>query len=396
MPGLSDDSAALRIIDANFNRAREALRVMEEYARFVLEDASLSAEMKGLRHNLGDALRAFADNRSPDGPDDSTPPTRGDVTGSANFGALISSRDIVGDVGREISVAGEYERASVESVVVAAGKRLSEALRVIEEYGKVIDPALGAAVEAIRYRAYEVERRISATMAARERFGGVRLYVLLTEGHCLGDWFATAEAAIRGGAHGLQLREKGLSDRELLARATRLVGLCRAHGALFIVNDRADIALATGADGVHVGQDDLPVAAVRRMVGPSMIVGVSTHTVEQARSAIEAAPDYIAVGPMFESPTKPQPHIAGRKTLQEVRAMTGLPLAAIGGITAETAGDVLAAGATVLCVCQAVIGAADVEASARELRTLLDRHFENSARQPPSARSASRDSQLVD
>jgi thiamine-phosphate pyrophosphorylase len=175
-----------------------------------------------------------------------------------------------------------------------------------------------------------------------------------------------------GGADAIQLREKELSDSELLDRARKLAALCRDRGAMLIVNDRPDIAVAAGAHGVHVGQDDLPVAAVRRVVPPDFVVGASTHTVEQIRSAADQAPDYIAVGPMFDSATKPQPHIAGPATLAQARQITALPLVAIGGITRANAPTVLAAAPCCLCICHEIVAQADPGAAVREFRKALD------------------------
>ncbi len=347
-----------RILDANINRAREALRVMEEYARFILDDAGLTAAIKETRHVLAETIRAVGDR-------------------------LIAFRDIAGDVGREITTETEYQRADAAQVVVAAGKRLSEALRAIEEYGKTIDSAFAATIETIRYQGYELERRLTLTTQARQRFGDVRLYVLLTEEHCRKGWFETAEAALRGGADCLQLREKKLSDRELLDRAKRLVDLCREHGAMLIINDRPDVAAASGAHGVHLGQEDLPVSAVRRIVPATCVIGVSTHTIEQVRSAADQVPDYIAVGPMLDSPTKPQDQIAGPAMLVEARKLTSLPLVAIGGITEANAATVLAAVPCCLCVCQAVIAQMDVQAAAHHLRDLANRAIEEA--QSPQA-----------
>lgn len=348
---------ALRILDANLNRAREALRVMEEFARFVLDDATMTTEIKQARHDLAAAIPAAVD------------------------ADAIRRREIETDVGREICTPSEYARADARGVAIAAGKRLSEALRVIEEYGKTIDPAFAARVERIRYRGYELERRLAITATARDRFGHVRLYVLITEALCRRDWFETARAAIDGGADCLQLREKNLADRGLLVRAKRLASLCRERGVLFIMNDRPDIAALANADGVHLGQDDLPVSAARRILPASAIVGVSTHTVEQVRDAIAQAPDYIAVGPMFPSSTKPQDHIAGPETLAAARSLTGLPLAAIGAIDANNAAQVLAAAPCALCVSSAVLADSDPRAVCRQLADLV-------ARVRPSASAA--------
>ncbi|MCH8966079.1 MAG: thiamine phosphate synthase [Planctomycetes bacterium] len=344
----TSDPIALRIIDANLNRAREALRVMEEYARFGLNDAELSAALKEARHAL--------------------------VAGVPEAVArqLLAHRATETDVGREIRTDAEYARSNAVQVVQAAAKRLAEALRSIEEYGKTVDTAFAVGMERLRYRAYELEQRLLLTARAVERFGGVRLYVLLTESLCGGAWLETAEAALRGGADCLQLREKQLSDKELVKRAKQLSDLCHRYDALCIVNDRPDIAAVTGADGVHLGQDDMSVASARRVLPSTAIVGRSTHTVDQVRQAACECPDYIAVGPMFDTPTKPQDRIAGPGSLAMSCACTGLPLVAVGGIDADNAGDVLAAAQCCLCVCTAVIAQRDAEQAARRLCSMID------------------------
>lgn len=189
-------------------------------------------------------------------------------------------------------------------------------------------------------------------------FENVELYVLLTASLCKRDWFHTAEDALTGGARALQLREKQLSDRELLERAKRLRELCSSHGALLIINDRPDVALASRAHGVHLGQDDMSVSEARGILGDEFVIGLSTHTIEQARAALAHPPDYLAVGPMFASITKPCTRIAGPQTLNAVRQLTALPLAAIGGINADNAADLRAA--DTLAVCSAAISAPNV------------------------------------
>ncbi len=344
-----------RIIDANLNRAREALRVMEEYARFVLDDAALTEATKEARHDLASAVRHL----------------EGRTKGLAG-GPFIAGRDIVGDVGREIAGRTEYERSGARDVAVAAGRRLGEALRAIEEYGKTLDPEFAATIETLRYRGYELERRLALTIRARNRFGEMRLYVILTESLCGGDWFEAAEAALRGGADCIQLREKHLNDRELLARARRLADLCRDMGKILIINDRPDVAVASGAHGVHLGQEDLSVATVRRVVPATCIVGVSTHDVDQVRAAVAAAPDYIAVGPVFATATKPGDHVAGPKTLATADKLTSLPLVAIGGIDTHNVGSVLAYATCCICACSSIISRSDVAAAAARMRAAVD------------------------
>lgn len=341
------DASILRILDANLNRAREAARVLEEYARFALSDASLSAAWKELRHAIAAAV-------------------------SEELGELrAAARNVEADVGREIGTEAEYRRAGVEEVAVAAAARLSEALRVIEEYGKSVDVGMARLVEQLRYRGYEIERRQRLHTRAVDRLGRLKLYVILTEQLCRRGWQETAEAALRGGADAIQLREKALSDRTLLRRARWLAGLCREHGVLCLVNDRPDVALLARADGVHVGQEDSLPAEVRQ-VFVTGLVGVSTHNLEQICDAIRAAPDYIAVGPMFPTATKPQQQIPGPSLLTTAAERTSLPLVAIGGISEQNVSQVLAAARCCVCVCSAVIAATDPEAAARRLRQVID------------------------
>lgn len=341
------DRVSLRIVDANLNRAREALRVLEEFARLGIEDAALSAMAKDMRHALAACI----------------PPTLSD--------RLWVSRDIVGDVGRELATESEYQRADARAVAVAAGKRLGEALRTVEEYGKTIDASFAAAVEQLRYKGYELERRLNVATTPK-RFARVRLYVIVTQVFCRGDWPAVAHAALRGGADAIQLREKDLSDRELLARAKRLASLCHEHDALLIVNDRPDIAALSGADGVHLGRADLRVREARRVLSPGCIVGVSTRAPDEVSATAETAPDYVAVGPMFATTTKPQDEIAGPAALAAARARTSLPLVAIGGIVPGRVESVLSEAECAICVCQAVVSDPDPERAATEFRQLID------------------------
>src|SRR5205807_7581535 len=138
-----------------------------------------------------------------------------------------------------------------------------------------------------------------------------------------------------------------------------------------IINDRADIAILAGADGVHVGQDDLPVIEARKLVGSAMIVGVSTHRIEQARQAVLDGADYIGVGPFFRSSTKPRDFVAGPEYAREVSATIGIPAVAIAGITPENVDEVLATGIRSVAVSSAVIGAEDVQLQARRLKEKL-------------------------
>ncbi len=346
----------LRIIDANLNRAREATRVAEEHARFVLDNAALTGRLKAMRH----ALRELAD------------------LADAGSGRLISARDTSGDVGTSLSVPMEMTRATPRDVLAAAFKRLQEALRAIEEHAKVECPAAASKAEALRYEAYAVEAEM---LGPRARLASARLCVIVTEALCRGrDVAEVARAAVVGGAEMIQLREKEMDSAPFLAAAKRLRDVTAELGALFIVNDRADVAAAADADGIHVGQTDLPVAQARRLLGGGSIVGVSTHSIDEARRAVAEGADYIGAGAVFATRTRPTQRLAGLDYVRACAAEVRIPFFAIGGITADNLRSVIGAGASRVAVCSAVIGADDVEAAARTIRGLLPRSTDEEPR----------------
>jgi thiamine-phosphate pyrophosphorylase len=332
-----------RILDANLNRLREGLRVIEEHARFVLEDQRCAGRVKDLRH----AVRGYVE--------------------QIGSGRLLAARDTPHDIGREITTADEGVRTGGEDVLAAAFARCQQATRVLEEYAKISAPAAAQLASGWRYELYTLEVSIRARGPRLCRLREGRLYVLITEALCRGDWRTTAEAVLKGGASCLQLREKGLADGELLARANVLREMTAEHHALLFINDRPDIAKLSKADGVHVGQDDLSVADVRRVVGGDVLVGKSTRTLEQLLAVLAEEPDYAAVGPMYPSGTKPQDFIAGLEYLRLARKRTELPLVAIGGIDAGKAGELYAGGADLVAVCSAVISAPDPGEVARAI-----------------------------
>lgn len=197
--------------------------------------------------------------------------------------------------------------------------------------------------------------------------------MLLSEELCPGrDWWGVAQAIV-GHSTGtsvvdcIQLREKTLSDGELLARARQLVGLCRPRGVAVVINDRPETALAAGADGVHLGQDDLSCAEARGWVGENLIIGVSTSCIEQARAAAQDGADYCGVGPMFATATKQKDRVAGPGYLREYIAWGKLPHLAIGGISSTNISQLIAVGVRGVAVSRAVCAAADPGAAAARL-----------------------------
>ena len=200
-----------------------------------------------------------------------------------------------------------------------------------------------------------------------------RLYVILDRAAARGrDLLTILDATLAGGCRLVQLREKEWPSGRLLPMAERLRDRCRAVGATFIVNDRLDLALALGADGVHLGQDDLPPAAARPLLRPGMILGLSTHSLEQARAAQAAGADYVAVGSMFPTGTKPDFQLVGPELIGKLRGEIGVPLIGIGGITHDNVAQVIRAGADGVAVISAVCAAADPEAATRRFLDLID------------------------
>lgn len=343
----TDVVSAARAVDANANRAREALRVLDDYVRFVLDDATLTEHVKGLRHEFA-ALFA------------QLPPS-----------LLDEARETLRDVGTGITAGGEMRRSSPADVARINFKRLQEALRSLEEFGKVLSPQLAPGLEAVRYRAYTLERTVGIGADARAHLENAKLYVLLTGANCAAamDW--TIRQAAEGGADVFQLREKSLCDRDLLERARNVRRWTRETGTLFILNDRPDVARLVEADGVHLGQDDMGVKDARLVLGPGPLIGVSTHTTDQVRQAVLDGASYIGVGPMFASSTKAFGHLAGLDFVRQATALTTLPAFVIGGVNADNIAEAVAAGARRVAVSAAICQADDPTPIAARLRAAL-------------------------
>ena len=339
-----------RIIDANANRAREALRVMEDIARFGLNSQALSVQLKTLRHNVQQAVN--------DLPFDDL--------------SLLASRDIDRDVGATITDPREEARSGLDDIAAAAAGRLSEALRSMEEASKVVLGNGGQRFESLRYQAYALDKRLRLALGGARGLQW-RLCVLITESLCAEPWEHVAKSALAGGADCLQLREKSLDSAELLRRARRLVEIAHDVGAAAIINDRPDIALLAGADGVHVGQTDLSVADVRALAGRRLLVGVSTHRIDQARQAHRDGADYCGLGPMFPTTTKDAGGLAGPRYLRAYLALgRTLSHLAIGGVTAENVGALVSEGCKGVAVSSFVCGSSDPRGATEQLLAAMD------------------------
>ncbi len=338
--------AAYRILDANLNRGLEGLRVVEEYLRFALEDDHLATHCKTLRHDLAS------------------------LAAGLNAHHLHAARDVVGDVGTAIATASEYRRTNLVSVAAANLKRVQQALRGLEEYSKVVAPDLSASIEQLRYRTYTLERSITLLRTSLQRLESACLYVLVDGCDSPSACEQLVGLLLTAGADVIQLRDKRLPDRLLLQRARLVRRMTREQGRLFIMNDRVDLALLADADGVHVGQEEISVSDARRLMGPEALIGVSTHSLDQARQAVLDGANYLGCGPTFTSATKSFSQLAGIGYLQQVAGEIRLPAFAIGGIDTENVAEVKEAGFSRIAVSHSVVGADD---PARALRTLRAR-----------------------
>jgi len=335
-----------RIIDANFNRAREATRVIEEFCRFALNSELLTARAKQLRHELSACL------------------------GKLDATQLIASRDSLGDVGISQKVAHQLTRADLEDCFTASCKRLTEALRVLAEMTQTINPSVAETFEKLRFSAYTLEKDIVLFSDPAEKFKAVKLYVIISS-NLPADVLSLAHRCITGGADCIQLRAKDIDDAQLFALAAEFVKICKDSSVLSMINDRVDIAAAAGADGVHLGQDDLPIECARKLQLIPLIIGKSTHSIEQLRSACDELPTYVSLGPVFSTPTKPGLEPVGLDYVTQAVAIlkdTGICHVAIGGITLDNIEQVLSAGAKVIAVCSAVTESADPTAACQALK----------------------------
>jgi len=333
-----------RAIDASANRATEAVRVLEDVARFVLDDLGLTSQAKQLRHDLATALA------------------------QRGLQSRIALRDVGGDVGAGMAKPGALPRASVADLVAANAARATQAARSLEECVAVVVPEAAAAFEQIRYRLYTLERAAMAAVRSRDRLSGIRLCVLVDGRGGQEAFERLVQSLLEAGVRMLQIRDKSLAVPALAARAAAAVAIARRHGrerpALVIVNDRADVAAAINADGAHTGADDLAAPLVRRVIGPDRLLGRTAHDFAEARAAADEGADYLGIGPCFPSHTKSFGEFAPREFLARVAAEIALPTFAIGGVTRERLDDLAALGIRRVAVASAITAAADPGAEA--------------------------------
>ena len=336
-------AGAWRALDASANRAAEALRVIEDVLRFVLDDAHLTAVAKRLRHDLGELL--------------ATEP----------LPARIGLRDVAGDVGPGVGPVDALPRRAPADLVAANGARAAQALRSLQECSLLLQPLLAPRFEALRYRLYDLERAALVLVRAGQRLAGITLCVLVDGGEDERRFGSLVEGLLDAGVRMIQVRDKSLAVAALVGRVRLAVELARRRTdaeALIIVNDRPDVAVAAGAGGVHLGVDDFPLDLVRRVTGPTAIVGCTTHDLGEALAAVRGGADYLGVGPCFPSTTKSFGSHAPREFLTAVAGTIALPAFAIGGVTLDRLEELRALGWQRVAVAAAITRAADPAAMA--------------------------------
>ena len=335
-----------RLIDANLNRLSEGLRLLEDVARFILNDAALSSRLKALRHNLLMKPESFQK-------------------------TLLTARDSEGDV--TAFSKESMSRSDVNDVVTANARRVTESLRVLEEFAKLPDIDLDPMkFKRARFAIYEIEKELSGKVSRRgERIAG--LYVIIDR-EALGskDEIETCRQAIRGGANIIQLRDKLGNKSQVLNSARQIKEACAPSGVPFIMNDDLDIALASGADGLHLGQEDIPVSAARRLLPIDKLIGCSTATAKEALQVEADGADYIAVGSIYPTQSKTDITMVGLDRLREIREAVSLPIVAIGGINADNARAVIDAGADAIAVISAILTSNDIERATHKIAESLE------------------------
>ncbi len=343
----SVSSSVFRIVDANANRASEGLRVVEEFLRFARQDRQLSRICKQLRHDLADVIRRLPTER------------------------LHACRSIPTDVGRTLQTGQEYQRHQPLDVAQAGLRRTAEALRCLEEYSKLLSAEVAKDFESLRYQLYALEKALTTNLHSGHRLRDKRLYVLVDGAASEDDFERRAGQLVQAGVDVLQLRDKRLEDSSLIQRARCLRRLTSGTDVLCVINDRPDIAKLVAADGVHVGQEEMAPADVRAIVGPDVLIGVSTHSIEQVRQAVLDGADYLGVGPVFRSHTKSFEQFPGLDFVAQVAAEVTLPIFAIGGIDTSNVQLVMEAGVSRVAIGAAVWSADDPIRETESIRRQL-------------------------
>ena len=334
-------TAIYRILDANLDRCREALRVIEEWCRFGRHNSPEVEILKSWRQTLA----------------------------QWHLPQFRQARNTPADVGTDITHPQELQRADLQALLLANFSRAQESLRVLEEYAKLCHPEMAQAMKQMRYQVYSLETALLFDRSdRRSKLQRAVLYLVTSP---VPNFFAQVEASLKGGVDIVQYRDKETADSDRLNIAHKLKELCANYNALFLINDRVDLALAVAADGVHLGQTDLPVAIARQILGAEVIIGQSTTNPAELSRAMASAVDYVGVGPVFATPTKPNKAPAGFEYVRYASQNAHLPWFAIGGLDIDNLDGVIGAGAKRIAVVRSLMQSNDPEVVARAMKQKL-------------------------
>ena len=312
-------SAIQRVLDANINRAAEGMRVLEDIARFVLDDEILCSSIKRCRHDLRSATSK-----------------------------CHGSRDTAGDVGTRVSLETEQSRSSIHDIAVASGNRTAEALRVIEEFLKL--QIFNNDIESIRYKMYDLSANIIRLLGSPStRSKQWKLCFVFTVEPCKQPWRELLQDISEAGCDCIQIREKSMRTKELIDHTKEVMSI--VPNTTVIVNDRVDVSAAARAHGVHLGKLDMPIEEAREILGKSYIIGSTVRSVEEAHKSVDSGADYLGVGSMFASQTKPATRVVGPTILKQIQNNNYL---AIGGITPKNVQELYEVGCKGIAVSSAI------------------------------------------
>ena len=325
----------LRIVDANLNRIGESLRLLEDIARLILNDAITSKYLKAMRHDIEDVDFPLKQQ-------------------------LLQARQADTDVGADIKVEQQLDQRDLSSTIIANSRRIEQSMRVIEELAKTADIGLEAdRFEEARFEIYTIEKELVSRLLRKDKADRIKgLYAIIDTDSLKGRLHLDVTRQILdGGARIIQLRDKNTPKKDLLSIAVKLKKLCSEYNALFIVNDYIDIAIACNADGAHIGQDDIPVTAARKLMPLEKIIGCSVSTPEEAVSAQEEGADYIGAAAIYPTGSKTDVNVIGLEGLRSIKEKTTIPLVGLGGINYDNISEVTACGADSIALISAILGA---------------------------------------
>ncbi|MCM8818497.1 MAG: thiamine phosphate synthase [Candidatus Omnitrophica bacterium] len=329
----------LRIIDANFNRAREGLRVIEDSFRFIYQDKNILNEIRRIRHNFSRKMLLFFPSNK-----------------------LKSARFANEDKGKMLN---RKDKLKVNELIETNFFRIEEALRVLEEYSKVLNPKIFEFFHNTRFNIYDVEKKVMSFLN-RKKIKVPSVYVILNLKEEYKNFFKFAEKVIRGKPDIIQLRYKGDNTKFFIKCAKELKKII-SDEIIYIINDRIDIGTICESDGIHIGQNDINIEDARKLL-PDKIIGVSASNLREVKKLKNKDIDYIAIGAIFKSSTKVGKKVTGTDILRKVRKLISIPIIGIGGINIENCNKVIEEGADGIAVISAVENSDNPEEVVKRLR----------------------------